>query len=366
MKRKIKRYKVSPDESLCLAVSVVNTPAVETDFIYMAKQSMEHFVGVDGERRMIYGCALRSDFPIYRNNGKEEYYLEFSKEAIDKISKEFFKNGFQSNWTESHKDEVEGLTITESWIKESMTMDKSVAVGLDADLPIGSWFIGCHCENDEIWQKVKDGTYKGFSIEAMIGLEEFEKQVEEIKNDKIELNMSEETFLQKIKSIVMEALGKKEEKVEEVVEETFEETPTEAEDKQLEELANSFKAEMEAVETPSEASNEAEGTDTNEEPKEEPTEAENKPIEEPKDDVVNKEPKDDVVEKPKAEDNHLEELVNSLRAEIEALKELNGGLQDKINEMGKQPSIKPINTNGKPSKEDTYSQWRLQMKNMIG
>lgn len=343
MKRKIKRYKVSPDASLCLAVSVVNAPAVETDFIYMAKQSMEHFVGVDGERRMIYGCALRSDFPIYRNNGEEEYYLEFSKEAIDKISKEFFKNGFQSNWTESHKDEVEGLTITESWIKESMTMDKSVAVGLDADLPIGSWFIGCHCENDEIWQKVKDGTYKGFSIEAMIGLEEFEKQVEEIKNDKIELNMSEETFLQKIKSIVMEALGKKEEKVEEVVEETFEETPTEA------------------VETPSEASNEAEGTDTNEEPKEEPTEAENKPIEEP-----TEEPKEDVVEKPKAEDNHLEELVNSLKAEIEALKELNGGLQDKINEMGKQPSIKPINTNGKPSKEDTYSQWRLKMKDMIG
>lgn len=343
MKRKIKRYKVSPDASLCLAVSVVNAPAVETDFIYMAKQSMEHFVGVDGERRMIYGCALRSDFPIYRNNGEEEYYLEFSKEAIDKISKEFFKNGFQSNWTESHKDEVEGLTITESWIKESMTMDKSVAVGLDADLPIGSWFIGCHCENDEIWQKVKDGTYKGFSIEAMIGLEEFEKQVEEIKNDKIELNMSEETFLQKIKSIVMEALGKKEEKVEEVVEETFEETTTEA------------------VETPSEASNEAEGTDTNEEPKEEPTEAENKPIEEP-----TEEPKEDVVEKPKAEDNHLEELVNSLKAEIEALKELNGGLQDKINEMGKQPSIKPINTNGKPSKEDTYSQWRLKMKDMIG
>lgn len=304
---------------------------------------MEHFVGVDGERRMIYGCALRSDFPIYRNNGEEEYYLEFSKEAIDKISKEFFKNGFQSNWTESHKDEVEGLTITESWIKESMTMDKSVAVGLDADLPIGSWFIGCHCENDEIWQKVKDGTYKGFSIEAMIGLEEFEKKVEEINNDKIELNMSEETFLQKIKSIVMEALGKKEEKVEEVVEETFEETPTEA------------------VETPSEASNEAEGTDANEEPKEEPTEAENKPIEEP-----TEEPKEDAVEEPKAENNHLEELVNSLKAEIESLKELNGGLQDKINEMGKQPSIKPINTNGKPSKEDTYSQWRAQMKNMIG
>ena len=99
MKKKIKRYKVSPDESLCLAVSVVDKPAVETDFIYLSKQKIEKFVGVDGERRMIYGCALRPDFPIYRNNGEEEYYLEFDKEAIDKISKNYFKNiEFINKW----------------------------------------------------------------------------------------------------------------------------------------------------------------------------------------------------------------------------------------------------------------------------
>ena len=119
-RKKIKRYKVSPDESLCLAVSVVDRPAVESDFMFFNEQRMEKFVGVEGERKMIYGCALRPDFPIYRNNGEEEYYLEFSKDAIDKISKNYFKMGFQSNWTAGHKDEVEGLAITESWIKEDM------------------------------------------------------------------------------------------------------------------------------------------------------------------------------------------------------------------------------------------------------
>lgn len=336
-KKKIKRYKVSPDESLCLAVSVVNSPAVESNFIYLSKQKIEKFVGVDGERRMIYGCALRPDFPIYRNNGEEEYYLEFDKEAIDKISKNYFKMGFQSNWTAAHKDEVEGLTVTESWIKESMTMDKSIVVGLDADLPIGTWFIGCHCDNDEIWNKVKQGTFKGFSIEAVVGVEEFEKQVEEINNDKIEINMSDDNFWSKLKAVIAEAF-KKEETTEEQFEENKVEQPTE-----------------QPIETPSEEPKV-------EEPIVEPK-AEEKPAEEPKnepEEVV--EPK---VEEKKEDNSHLNELIDNLKAEIEALKELNSGLQDKIKDLGKQPSAKPVNTNSKPSAENTYAAWRKQMAEYV-
>ena len=337
MKKKIRRYKVSPDESLCLAVSVVDKPAVETDFIYLSKQKIEKFVGVDGERRMIYGCALRPDFPIYRNNGEEEYYLEFDKEAIDKISKNYFKMGFQSNWTAAHKDEVEGLTVTESWIKESMTMDKSIVVGLDADLPIGSWFIGCHCENDDIWNKVKQGTYHGFSIEAVVGVEEFEKQVEEINDNKGSdiMNFNEESFWTRMKAVLTEAFGKKEE-VSEPIEEKLEETPV---------VEN--KVEETAPEPPKEEVKPVEPT----EPKEEPTE--------PKKD----EP--EPVEEPKKEDNHLEELINNLKAEIEALKEVNSGLKDKIKDLGKQPSTKPVSTNAKPDPKDTYAAWRQTMAELV-
>lgn len=339
MKKKIRRYKVSPDESLCLAVSVVDKPAVETDFIYLSKQKIEKFVGVDGERRMIYGCALRPDFPIYRNNGEEEYYLEFDKEAIDKISKNYFKMGFQSNWTAAHKDEVEGLTVTESWIKESMTMDKSIVVGLDADLPIGSWFIGCHCENDEIWNKVKQGTYHGFSIEAVVGVEEFEKQVEEINDNDMEVN---ENFWNRMKAVLAEAFGKK-------VEEEVEENPIEPTNIELEE--ETPKAEEKPVEEPKVE----EPTEVKEEPKEEPTEPKNEPKEEEK----------APVEEPKKEDNHLEELINNLKAEIEALKEVNSGLKDKIKDLGKQPSVKPTSTTAKPTPKDTYAAWRRQMAEYI-
>ncbi len=343
MKKKIRRYKVSPDESLCLAVSVVDKPAVETDFIYLSKQKIEKFVGVDGERRMIYGCALRPDFPIYRNNGEEEYYLEFDKEAIDKISKNYFKMGFQSNWTAAHKDEVEGLTVTESWIKESMTMDKSIVVGLDADLPIGTWFIGCHCENDEIWNKVKQGTYHGFSIEAVVGVEEFEKQVEEINENKGSdiMNFNEESFWAKLKSVLAEAFGKEEKKEEETKVET-----------NVIESTNIELEEETPTETPQEEPKAEEPIVEPQPSKEEPVETENKPTEE----VKPEEPK---------QDNHLEELINNLKDEIAALKEMNSGLQAKIKDLGKQPSAKPVNTNSKPNPSDTYAAWRETMRAYI-
>ena len=350
MKKKIKKYRVSADDSLGLAMSVVNRPAVESDFQFFSEQKLEKFVGVEGERRMIYGCALRPDFPIYRNDGKEEYYLEFTKEAVDKISKNYFKMGFQSSWTEGHKEEVEGLTITESWIKESMTMDKSIALGLDANLPLGSWFIGCYCENDEIWNAVKDGTYHGFSIEAIVGIEEFSKQEQNTNNMNIETN---DMFWDKLKNILKDTFSKK------VEEPTVEELAANSGFTNVED----YQKEVEAVKAELEEQNAEEPAV---EPTVEPTVEEPKPAEEPKvEEPVVEEPK--VEEKPKDDNTkHLEELIGSLKEEINALKEMNSGLNDKVKELSKEPSAKPVNTNAKPSAADTYSAWREQMRSMIG
>ena len=352
MRKKIKRYKVSPDESFCLAVSVVNSPAIESNFQFFSEQRMEKFVGVEGERRMIYGCVLRPSFPIYRNNGEEEYYLEFDKEAIDKISKNYFKMGFQSNWTAGHKDEVENLTITESWIKESMTLDKSVALGLDPDLPVGSWIIGCHCENDEIWKKVKEGSYHGFSIEAVVGVEEFEKQVEELNANNMNIEANE-MFWTKLVNVLKETFNKKEEEVKEP--HTIEPINEELEEQNPVNGVNSSTASAptpeptpEPISEPSEPVSEPEPV-TNPEPVQEPvTEPVNEPVEEPKNDNA-----------------HLEELINNLKSEIEALKGYNSELQNKVKDMEKQPSTQPVNVNAKPSAADTYSAWREQLRGMI-
>lgn len=342
-KRKIKRYKVSPDDSVGLAMSVVTKGAVESDFHFFSEQRMEKFVGVEGERRMIYGCALRPDFPIYRNNGEEEYYLEFSKEAVDKISKNYFKMGFQSNWTEGHKEEVEGLTITESWLKESMTLDKSIALGLDPELPLGTWFIGCHCENDDIWKSVVEGTYNGFSIEAVVGLEEFESQINNNENN--DNSMTNEEMLSKIKEMFNQlmssvSLKKQEDDIEPIsIEDMAEQTPSEP-------------TEPQPTEAPTE-----------------PVVEEPKPQEEPKPTEAPK-TEEPVVEEPKPteeapKDNHLEDLIKSLKDEVEALKEMNSGLNKKVKELSKQPSAQPVNVNAKPNSSDTYASWREQMAKML-
>ena len=310
-KKNIKKYRVSPNESMCLALSVVNKPAVESEFVFLSEQRPEKFVAVDKkERRMIYGCALRADFPIYRNNGKEEYYLEFDADAIDKISKDFLKNGFQKNWTVGHEKEIENLSVCESWIKEDLYKDKSVALGLDPSIPVGSWFVGCYCENDELWNAVKEGSYHGFSCEALVGVEDFESQLE--KSSYAEEELAEEV---------------KEQETEIIETELEEEKP---------------------IETPPVEPKPEEPTDTPPEPKEETVEPVNEPQDEPK-------------EEPKKEDNHLEELINNLKAEIEALKEVNSGLQEKVKDLGKAPSAKPVKANAKPTPETTYAAWRKQM-----
>ena len=348
-KKRIKRYKVSADDSLGLAFSVVDKPAVESNFTYLSEQKIEKFVGVDGERRMIYGCALRPSFPIYRNNGEEEYYLEFTKEAIDKMSKNYFKMGFQSSWTEAHKDEVEGLTITESWIKESMTADKSIALGLDPSLPIGSWFLGCYCENDEVWEKVKEGKYNGFSIEAIIGVEEFESQINEINNDSM-INIDEMSFWTKMKEVLSEAFSKKEEEPIEPIDITDleEQTPP-----------------------PTDETPKVEEAPKVEEPKVEEPKAEEPKVEEPKTD---EQPRDEQGRfAPKEDENvkHLEGIIASMKEEVEALKKMNNGLNEKINELSKEPSAKPISIHSSRGGDDkgvyssAFQNWRETMKSMM-
>lgn len=327
--RKIKKYKVGID-SETEAISMVTEPAIESDFVFFSKDKdiVKEAFSSD-EKHMVYGAVLRPDFPIYRYDGENEYYLEFTSESIERMARDYMMNYRQGNVTIQHEEYANEVFMVESWIKQDMDKDKSVSVGLDKSLPIGTWFCGFYVNNNDIWERIKSGELKGFSVEAMIDLEDFAKVK---KEDEFEMN---ETFWDKLKTIVNEALGKKEEKMEEqpIVNEptVTEPQPTVVEEpKQTEEPT--------VVEEPK---------PTVEEPK---VEEEPKPTEEPK-------PNDD--------GNHLNDLIASLREEISALKEANTVLVEKVNDLGKMPSANPINVNGKNGTPSTYSSWRDMMANMI-
>ena len=345
MAKKIKKYKVGID-SETYAISMVESPAIESDFVALSKEEEKRVFLESDERHMVYGAALIPDKDIYRNNGEQEFYISFTKESIEKMSQDFMKNYRQNEVTLDHDEMANDITITESWLVEDPYKDKANALGIN--VPKGSWMIGMKVNQIDVWERVKSGELKGFSVESMISLEDFSKQ--NTNNMNIETN---DMFWDKLKNILKDTFSKK------VEEQTIEELAANSGFTNVED----YKKEVEAVKAELEEQNAEEPAV---EPTVEPTVEEPKPSEEPKvEEPAVEEPK--VEDKPK-EDNtkHLEELIGSLKEEINALKEMNSGLNDKVKELSKEPSAKPVNTNAKPSAADTYSAWREQMRSMIG
>ena len=350
MTKKIKKYKVGID-SETYAISLVESPAIESDFVALAKEEEEkqQVFLESNEKHMVYGAALIPDKDIYRNNGEQEFYINFTKESIERMSQDFMKEYRQYEVKTDHDDIANEVCVVESWLVSDSYKDKSNALGIN--VPEGTWMVGMKVNNIETWERIKAGELKGFSVESMISLEEFSKQ----NNDNMNIETNDMGFWNKMKEVLAEVFSKKEGDIEPI---------------DMEELsANSgftnvedYQKEVEAINAELEEQNAEEPTI---EPTVEPTVEEPKPAEEPKvEEQVVEEPK--VEEKPKEDNKHLEELINSLKEEINALKDMNNGLNEKVKELSKEPSAKPVNTNAKPSAADTYSAWREQMRSMIG
>jgi len=147
------------------AISLVEYPAIEEDFIALNKQTKVEFATQNDEKRILLGAALVPNKPIYRKNGDDEFYVYFTKETIRKASEMFFQKGKQNNSTLEHEVEIKGLSVVESWIIEDEQYDKSRKYGLE--LPVGTWMVSMKVNNPEIWESwVKTGKVKGFSIEG--------------------------------------------------------------------------------------------------------------------------------------------------------------------------------------------------------
>jgi hypothetical protein len=146
------------------AISIVEYPAIEENFVKLSKDQEIKLAEVDSERRILMGPALIPNKTIYRKNGEEEYYIYFSRDTIRKVSEMFLTKGNQNKSTLEHQIDLQGLSVVESWIVEG-EQDKSKAYGMD--MPIGTWMVSMKVYNEDVWEKyVKTGRVKGFSIEG--------------------------------------------------------------------------------------------------------------------------------------------------------------------------------------------------------
>jgi len=147
------------------AISIVDRPAIQENFIALSEQSKVQLAEVDKEKKILMGAALVPNKNIYRADGEDEYYIYFSEDTVRKASELFLMRGNQNKSTLEHEAELNGLSVVESWIIEDETHDKSRKY--DMDLPIGTWMVSMKVNNDEVWNDyVKTGKVKGFSIEG--------------------------------------------------------------------------------------------------------------------------------------------------------------------------------------------------------
>ena len=183
------------------AISVVENPAIEEDFVALKSQEFK-LAEIDGERRILMGALLIPNKPIYRRNGEDEYYIYFSKDTVLKASQMYLMNSKQNNSTLEHQHAIEGLSLVESWIVEDKVHDKSVKYGMD--LPLGSWVGSVKVNNDQIWNEfVKTGKVKGFSIEGYFADKMERPNDQTIKDELAQIEEEEaEYLLAEIKAII--------------------------------------------------------------------------------------------------------------------------------------------------------------------
>jgi len=131
------------------------------------------FQVVNEDERIISGPLMLADELIYRQNESfGEHYVKFSAETIRQIAIKFSKKKFQNhvNLMHDQNQKVDGVTMFESFI-----VDKKRGIlpmkGFE-DVADGSWFGSFYVENEKVWQSIKSGEYKGFSVEGLFDYEE--------------------------------------------------------------------------------------------------------------------------------------------------------------------------------------------------
>lgn len=172
---------ISDEETGMFKISLVDDPAVMSNFqAFDATRKMQLYAIQDEEKRLVRGCIMRADFPIYRRDERMgEYYIIYKAEEIRKMAEKYLLEGRQNDVNLMHQDgsDVDGVQMVQYFIKgDGIQVD-----GFD-ECADGSLFGEFHVVNDDVWEEIKAGTYKGFSLEGVFDLvpEQDRDEIQEI------------------------------------------------------------------------------------------------------------------------------------------------------------------------------------------
>lgn len=164
-------------------ISLVESPAVLSNFLAFDEDKQEvKFAVQDEEKREVLGVVMRADFPIYRCDSQNgEYYVKYGKETIKLMSQKMLSDGVQNKVNLQHQEnsDVKGVEMFECFIKDT---EMGVSPKGFENIEDGSLFARFKVNNDDVWNGIKDGDFRGFSLEGLFvfELEEKNNDIDEI------------------------------------------------------------------------------------------------------------------------------------------------------------------------------------------
>ena len=161
---------ISDAETGMFKISLVDDPAVMSNFQAFNKQNIPQMYAIqDEEKRLVRGVVMRADFPIYRRDDKMgEYYIIYKADQIRIMAEKYLAESRQNDVNVMHRkdSDVDGVQMVQYFIKG----DGVSVEGFD-ECADGSLFAEFHIINDDIWDEIKAGTYKGFSLEGVFDMQ---------------------------------------------------------------------------------------------------------------------------------------------------------------------------------------------------
>ena len=166
-------------------ISIVDEPAIEEYFMKFSKENQTEINIINEEKRIITGPALIPNKKIFRRVEGNEFNVMFEKDAIEHIRNNFLINFKQQNVNLQHGVNANDISVVESWIIRNSSNDAANEMGFN--LPAGTWMVSMKVDNDLVWEAIKAGEFKGFSIEAWFTSNLIEEKIktndEDIFND---------------------------------------------------------------------------------------------------------------------------------------------------------------------------------------
>jgi hypothetical protein len=199
---KLYELTIDDNEDEVFAISLVENPAIESDFMYFGKET-QMFASVDNEKHMLIGPILIPDKKILRVEADgSPYEVFFTKDTVAKLAQNYLMKKYTDNATLEHDGNIKGVSLVESWIKDGQ-FDKSNNYGLN--LPKGTWVGMFKITDPKLWNDwIKTGKVKGFSIEGLFSHKLIQASIEAImEKEIIELSNAEASaVLRKLKHII--------------------------------------------------------------------------------------------------------------------------------------------------------------------